>query len=450
MYKYLPFYRQNIRLAIPIILSQAGQIVVQQMDILMVGYVSTVQLAASAFANSIFVIGLVMLMGFSYGLTPAIGHQISNKSTINIDKMLSSSFFLNITFAIIISIILYFTSYLFKFMGQEDDVIKYATPYFYTLILSLLPFVVFMTNKQFAEGIGNTKYAMYVTIISNLINIGLNYILIFGKFGAPALGLFGAGIATFIARLFLALSFLLIFKYNSLFKTYFKNIKLAYINKVSIKTLFSIGLPISVQMLLEVSAFAISAIMAGWLGAVSLAANQIAIGLASISFMIVTGIGSATTIRIAHQYSHKDLPHLIMAAKASIHIVLAFMGMAAISFIVFRNYFPKIYTHDPHLIALTAPLLIIVGLFQLFDGLQVIMLSILRGLGDVKHAMVYAFIAYIVINLPLGYYLGFKLNMGLTGLWIAFIIGLGSAAILFLYRFRTIYSKLKIKLKTTA
>jgi MATE family multidrug resistance protein len=199
------------------------------------------------------------------------------------------------------------------------------------------------------------------------------------------------------------------------------------------------------QMLLEVSAFGLTAIMAGWLGVIPLAAHQIAMGLASISFMIVVGIGSATTIRVAHQYGRNDLRGLMMASKASIHLVLSIMAIAAIGFILFRNQIPKLYTQDASVIEISAMLLIIVAIFQLFDGLQVIMLGILRGLGDVNHAMIYAFFAYIVINLPLGYYLGFVLGMGITGLWIAFLVGLGCAAFLFAWRFRHLYSIIKSK-----
>lgn len=411
----------------------------------MVGYLGTSELAASAFANSVFMIGLIIIIGFSMGLTPVVGHQMSLKNHNKLSKILISAYSINLIFAVILSIILFFVSYLFEFMGQEAEIVNLSKGYYFTLVLSVIPITIFMTNKQFAEGIGDTKNAMYVTIISNLLNILLNYILIFGHFGAPQLGLFGAGLATLISRVFMAIAFLLIFGYNKKFMMYFRNIKLRYINKVWIKNIFSIGAPISMQLLLEVSAFAISSIMAGWLGVVALASHQIALGLATISFMIVGGIGSATTIRVAHQSGNKDITQMVMASKASIHLVLSFMGLAAISFIAMRHFLPSLYTQDQEVIALTAKLLIIVGIFQLFDGLQVIMLSILRGLGDVKHAMVYALIAYIFINLPIGYLIGFILDYGLSGIWTAFIIGLAIAGLMFYYRYRKILKKLSLK-----
>ncbi len=436
--KYLPYYKRNLKLAFPIVLSQAGQVMVQQVDTMMVGYVGTVELAASAFANSIFVIGMIIAMGFTFGLTPIVGHAYADNNKKYLQNLLVNSHVINIGFAVIISIVLYAISFAFPYMGQDESVWKLALPYFYTLVASLLPLIVFFTNKQFAEGIGNTKKAMYVTISSNIINLILNYLLIFGKFGFPEMGLLGAGIATLISRIYMAIVFVYIFKYGNTFSDYYSSLKFRFINSASVKKLFSVGMPISIQLLLEVLAFALSGIMAGWLGVIPLAAHQIALGLASVSFMIIVGIGSATTIRVAHQFSNNNMESLLMAAKASIHIVLGFMLVTASLFFVFRNYLPRIYTQDPAVIIIAAQMLIAAAVFQLFDGLQVVMISILRGFGDVKPAMRYAFIAYILINLPLGYLLAFTLGYGLIGIWIGIIVGLAVASIMFYMRFRTL------------
>jgi len=445
MNKYIPFYKRNLKLAFPIILSQIGQVLVQQVDTMMVGYVGTIELAASAFANSIFLIGMVIVMGFTFGITPIVGQSVAKSNKTILSKILTNAFFINIIFAVFISIALYLLSFFFTNMGQESRVINLSIPYFFTLVLSIVPLIIFYTLKQFAEGIGNTKHAMYITILSNVLNVILNYVLIFGKFGFTEYGLFGAGIATLISRIFMAFGFLFIFYYNKQYKLYFKRINLYSINKVYITKLFVVGIPISMQILLEVLAFALTAIMAGWLGVIPLAAHQIAIGLASVSFMIVVGVGSATTIRVSHQLSHKDYTGLIMASKASIHIILAFMGLTSITFFILRTWLPILYTNDQAVILLASNLLIAAAIFQLFDGLQIVMVSILRGFSDVKHAMVYAFIAYIMINLPLGYYLSFELDFGIYGLWIGIIVGLGAASLLFYWRFRTLFQKLKNK-----
>jgi len=442
--KYLPYYKRNLKLALPIVLSQAGQVIVQQVDTMMVGYVGTTDLAAAAFANSIFVIGLVIVMGFTFGITPAVGLAFNNKNNKYLQSLLVNAHVLNISFAILISALLYGISFTFPYMGQNEEVWKLSQPYFFTLIASLLPLIIFFTNKQFAEGIGNTKKAMYVTISSNIINVIFNYILIFGKFGAPELGLLGAGISTLISRIYMAVMFVAIFKYGETFKDYYSSLKLEYIDKIAIRKLFSLGMPIATQIVLEVSAFAFTAVMAGWLGVIPLAANQIATGLSSISFMIVVGIGAATTIRVSHQMSEKDYNGLLMAAKASIHIVLAFMAITASTFLILRGILPRFYTQDEAVIILASQMLIAAAIFQLFDGLQAVMISILRGFGDVKPAMKYSFIAYILINLPVGYFLAFTLEMGLKGLWIGFIVGLAAAAFMFYFRFRKLVKKLGI------
>lgn len=443
--KYFPYYIRNIRLAFPIVISQLGQIVVQQADIMMVGRVGTAELAAIGFANAVFIFGLILIIGFSSGLTPAVGHINEKKNYPELAKLLSNSFFINLIISILIIILLIVSSFFFKNMGQEQEVVELSKPYFYAITLSILPLSIFYTQKQFAEGIGNTKNAMYITISANIINIVLNYILIFGKMGFPAYGILGAGIATLISRIYMAVVFLIIFKINPLFKSTFERLKTTLIHKIEIKKLFHLGFPISMQMLLEVTAFAFSNIMAGWLGVISLAAHQVAAVLSSMSFMLVLGVGSATTIRVAHQFAAKNKKGLMMAANASIHIVLVFMCIMAVLFYAFRNYFPLLYTDDYQVIKLSATLLVAVAFYQIFDGLQVVMVSILRGLGDVKHAMIYSFIAYILINIPIGYLLAFSLKLGTVGLWIGFIFGLGVAAILFYTRIVKIYKNNKIQ-----
>jgi len=442
MNKYYPFYLRNLKLAFPIILSQIGQVMVQQIDTMMVGYVGTVELAASAFANSIFIVGMVIAMGFTFGITPIVGHLVSDKDKNKLSSILSNAIVINIGFSILIALLLYIVSFFFNHMGQVKAVEVLAHPYYISIILSIIPLIIFFTFKQFAEGIGDTKNAMFITISSNIINIILNYLLIFGKFGFPEMGLLGAGIATLISRVYMAIGLIGVFSYNKKFSSYLTKVSIHLINKKHIKKLFSVGIPISMQLLLEVLAFGLTAIMAGWMGIIPLAAHQIAIGLASISFMVVVGVGSATTIRVSHQLSHKDYQGLMMASKASIHIVLSFMSISAISFLILRNYLPCLYTNDAKVIIVTAQLLIMAAIFQLFDGLQVVMISILRGVGDVKHAMIYAFIAYILINIPLGYFLGIILDFGIIGLWIGLIVGLLVASILFYLRFKTIFAKL--------
>ena len=437
---YLPYYKRNLAIAIPVMLSQLGQVLVQQVDNMMVGMVGTVELAAAAFANSVFVIGMIIGMGFSFGLTPLVGHAFSAKDHQHSGSLLKNSLGLNTFAALIISAGLWLASYYFDYMGQEAEVVALARPYYRILVFSYLPFLWFFTFKQFAEGLGDTMNAMIITLGANVLNIILNYVLIFGHWGFDAYGLNGAGIATLIARIAMPLAFVLVLQYRSRFKKYWRHSLKASLHGGHMKQLFKVGSPISMQMLLEVFAFSFTAIMAGWLGVIPLAAHQIAIGLATVSFMVVTGVSSGTTIRVAHQFGQKDIQGLHRAVHASLHLVWGFMALSALSFLAFRYQLPELYSKDADVINLAAQLLLMAAIFQIFDGTQVVVLGALRGLADVKYAMVYAFVSYIIIGLPLGYVFAFVLDMGVQGLWVGLIGGLSTAAILFYSRYRKLIS----------
>ena len=441
--EYIPYYKRNLKVAVPVMLSQAGQVLVQQIDNMMVGAVGTNELAAASFANAIFFLGMVIGMGISMGLTPLVGHAFAANKKDEASSLLLNSSVTNFLTTILLFTAMYSISFLMKYMGQSEEVLNLAIPYYRISVFSIIPFMLFFTMKQFAEGIGNTINAMIITLIANVVNFVANYILIFGKLGAPALGLTGAGIGTLIARSVMALLFLYLFFNGKTFVHYTKAALKQTIRKEQIIKLFNVGFPISIQIVLEVAAFALGAIMIGWLGAVPLAAHQIAIGLASVTFMIVTGIGSGTTIRVSHQFSVKAYDEMKKAANASIHLVLGFMTFTSILFIALRNYLPFLYTTDPEVIALASQLLIMAAAFQIFDGLQVVMLGALRGLADVKYAMWIAFISYIIISLPLSYLVGFIFKWGAMGVWTGLVVSLGIASLLFVRRFNTLYIRLK-------
>ncbi len=441
---YLPYYKRNLKVAVPVMLSQAGQVLVQQVDNMMVGAVGTTELAAAAFANSVFILGMVFGMGVTFGLTPLVGHAFAQKNKQEAGELLHNSINSNLLLAIVLSAIMWGMSFFFDKMGQTADVAQLSVSYYRILVVSFLPFMLFFTFKQFAEGLAETKQAMYITLIANVVNVIANYALIFGKWGFEPMGLDGAGYGTLIARTIMPLLFLWFFIKDKKFNIYYKIAQKARPHWEKTKQLFNIGVPIATQILLEVAAFALSGIMMGWIGEVSLAAHQIAIGLASVTFMIVTGVGSGTTIRVSHQYSTKSYSSMKMAASASIHLVVAFMSITALLFALFRFSLPWLYTDDTAVIALAAQLLIMAAIFQVFDGLQVVLLSVLRGVGDVKHAMIYALIAYIIVNLPLSYVLAFTLGLGPIGIWIGFVFGIGIASLLFWLRIKKIYQRLGV------
>jgi len=439
---YIPFYKRNIRLALPVVLSQVGQVTVHLVDNMMVGHVGTTELAAASFANNVFMIGMYFGMGITYGLTPLIGKAFSNGKFQEVAVLLKNGIFTHVSAAIVLTVVMFGAYFILPVLGQPSEVLNLAKPYFLLLCLSYLPFMLFFSIKQFFEGIGNTKMAMQITLTANAINVIVNYVLIFGKFGFPEMGLVGAGIGTLVSRLFMALLFVLYILKIPQFKEYFIEAQKQFFSLDKIITILKIGIPIGFQIIVELLAFGVGAIMMGWLGEIPLAAHQVAIGLAAFTYMISLGVSQANTIRVSHQMGVKDYKSLKMAALASTHLVLAFMLAMGVVFILARNYLPLLFTLDPAVIDIAAGLLIIAAIFQVFDGLQVVMLSTLRGIADVKIPMFIAFFAYLLVGIPTSYILTFELNFGPQGIWYGYLVGLVTAGVLFYFRFKYIFQKM--------
>ncbi len=442
--QYIPFYKRNLHLAFPIVLSQIGQVMVSLIDNMMVGHVGTTELAAASFANSVFMIGLVFGMGITFGITPLVGNAYGNNDLKTTVIWLKNGIFSHLVAAVLLTLLMFGVYLFLPLMGQPPEVLELAQPYFILLSISYLPFILFFAFKQFFEGIGNTKIAMQITLTANLVNIVVNYLLIFGKFGFPEMGLNGAGIGTLVSRIIMPVMFAFYIARKSRFREYFLLARVEKLSKERIVRLFKIGIPIAFQLIVEVTAFGIGAVMMGWLGETSLAAHQVALGLASFTYMIALGVSQANTIRVSHQIGLKDFKAMKMATMASTHLVLVFMSLMALVFIGGKNLLPYLFTTDASVIKIAAGLLIVAAVFQLFDGLQVIMQSTLRGMADVTIPMFIAFIAYLLIGIPTSYVFAFVLNIGPQGIWFGYLVGLGTAGILFYLRFKKNLRKMNV------
>jgi len=433
---YLPFYRRNLVVAIPVVLSQAGQMTVQLADNMMVGHVGTTELAAASFANSIYILGFVLGLGLTFGATPLVGSAFGQRNFREAASVLHHSFLGNAVISLVIVSVMWSVSWFMPYMGQPQHVVEAAIPYYRLLILSVIPFMLFFTGKQFIEGLGNTRLAMKITLAANAVNIILNYIWIFGKLGFPAYGLVGAGYATLTARIGMAVSFTWFMLKTPHFKRYFYLIDLKKFSFKNVSLFFRTGLPIGLQMLAEVTLFSLAAVMMGWIGEVPLAAHQIAINISSVSFMIATGVASGTTIRVSQQLGARNFKEMEKAGLASVHIIVAFMSTTAILFFSFRHYLPHLFTNDPDVIRTAAQLLIFSAIFQIFDGSQVVLLGSLRGLADVKKAFFLALFTYLIIGVPTMYFLGFIINLQGAGIWSALVCALALASGFFYTRFK--------------
>ena len=439
---YKKQYIEILRLAAPIMLSQIGVAAVQLVDNMMVGRLGALPLAAVSFGGTVFFIVFIFVIGISLALTPLVGEQYSKGNYNESGKYFQNSFLLFSIVGILSFALQYALIPLMYHLGQPVEVVDMSIPYYKCLVWSIIPFMIFACFKQFLEGIGNTTINMLIILISNLINILFNWLLIYGNWGFPRLEVLGAGMATVISRVCMPVFAIGVFILIPKFRAYLKYFRLQYFSWKYIRSLLSVGFPISSQMFMEGAVFALTAIMMGWFGTIEIAANQIALTVSNFAFMVVLGLSSAATIRTSHEYGRKNLQELKMAANASYHLGLVWNALMAIVLISLREPIARIFTDDPEVIRIASTLLIFVAAFQFSDGLQSITIGILRGIQDVKNIILIAFFSYIIINLSIGYLCAFTLGFGPGGLWFGFVFGLSVAAVLLIARFRKQYKKL--------
>lgn len=443
--EYIPYYRRNLKVAVPVMLTQAGAALVGMIDSMMVGRYATADLAAVSLSNAIFFTFMVFAMGALMGITPLVGFEIGKReidadatqSTRNVAAYLRSGAVFTLLLSEAMLLILGAFIPLLGHLGQEPIVVQKARPYYILIVLSIVPFLFFCLQKQFLEGLGNTWVAMVITLVMNLLNILLNWIFIFGHWGFEPMGATGAGIATLISRALMPFCFLAVLYLKREWRTYVHRDTRPsrVVIRTQLKQLWATGAPIGGQTVLETILFTLSFVIMGWLGKEALAAHQIANQIADFTFMLAVGVGSATTIRVSHQLGKGDLHAVRMASRASIHLVLLMNTIGASLMIGFRHYIPLLFTEDPTVIPIASTLILFAGMFQYADGLQCVGAGMLRGIADVRRPMIHAFVAYILIALPVGLLLMFPCGMGAKGMWIGFIFGLSIAAILFHTRF---------------
>jgi MATE family multidrug resistance protein len=441
--KYRPFYKDNLKLAIPVVISQLGHTTVQLADSIVVGhFAGTDALAAVSLVNAIFMITMVVGLGISYGITPLIAQYNGIQNHDECGLLLSNSLLTNVVTGIILFTSIYFGSMLaINHLDQSPEVVILAKPYLLLLSISVIPLLVFNTFKQFAEGLGFTKQAMKISIWGNVLNICFAVTFVKGLFGVQPMGIKGVGYSTLIDR-FLMAAVMSFYIFRSVhFKKYLVKFRLFNIDRQRIAQILAIGVPVALQAVFEISAFGAANIMIGTIGPVPQAAHQVAINLASLTYMMASGISAAAAIRSGNHFGAKNFKALRLSAITSYHIVLIFMSITAILFIAANHVLPWIFTSDKAVITIASQLIIIAGIFQLFDGAQVVGLGILRGMGDVLIPTTITFIAYWLLGLPVGYLLGIRFNLGVYGIWYGLLVGLLSAALLLFLRFNVISKK---------
>ena len=441
--EYRPHIGASLKLALPVMLSQLGHVMMGVVDSLMVGHVGAVPLAAASLANVVFNVVLLFGIGVSYAITPLVAAAHGENNSDKCSEVLRHGLAINLINSFILVGMVMAAKNVLHYIGQPEDVVEEAIPYLAIIAFSIIPTLIFQTFRQFTEGLSRTRIAMIAVIGSNIIHVPLNYIFIFGHFGVPAMGLVGAGWATLISRIIMAVAIALYVYRSPSFKKFSARFSIGNYSRSLISKMLHIGLPAGVQFIFEVAAFDTSAVMMGWLGTKTLAAHQIAINLATISYMTTSGLAAAATIRVSHEMGKKDFVALRTVAFVLLSIAMAVMFLWGLLFVLGRDFLPTLYVSDPEVSAIAAPLLIIAGFFQLSDGVQVVCLGALRGLHDVKVPSLFIFIAYWIIGLPLGYFLAFKIGYGAVGVWTGLLIGLTLTAGAMVLRFDILSRNLK-------
>ncbi|MDG3583616.1 MATE family efflux transporter [Galbibacter pacificus] len=449
--RYTREFNYNLRLAFPVILGMLGHTFVAFADNVMVGQLGTAELAAVSLGNSFIFIAMSLGIGFSTAITPLVAEADGAGNIEQGRSALKHGLFLSTLIGLVLFVILLFAKPLMYLMDQPREVVELALPYLDLVAFSLVPLIMFQALKQFSDGLSQTKYPMYATVVANIVNIVLNYLFIFGKFGFPQLGIIGAAIGTLVSRFMMVVFLWWLFTTNSKIKKYVTHFKWKVIEGKMIKKVINLGLPSALQMFFEVAIFTSAVWLSGVLGKNPQAANQIALNLSSMTYMVGVGLSVAAMVRVGNQKGLKNFRELRRIAISVFFLTFILEVIFALFFILFRNWLPTIYldqndminlADNTEVIIVASQLLLIAAFFQISDGLQVTFLGALRGLQDVVIPTIITFVAYWIIGFPISYYFGLKTSLGNMGIWIGLLSGLTIAAIFLYFRFNYLTRKL--------
>ena len=444
MKSFATHYKELTRLGLPIVIGQLGIIFVSFVDTFMVGHHGKNDLAAAGFVNNVFNLVIIFATGFSYGLTPIIGKLFGRGEKRKAGGVLRNALLANGLMSVLLMAVMWGVYLNIDKLGQPLELLELMRPYYLTLLISMPFILLFNAFRQFADGITDTKTSMWILLTGNLLNVIGNYMLIFGKCGLPELGLLGAGISTLLSRMAMLAIFLVIFFKKKHYREYSMGFWQTKVTTRSLKELFRFGLPVAIQMGMETASFSLAAVMIGWLGTTALAAHQIMCTVGQLGFMLYYGMAAAVAVKVSNYNGVGDIVNIRRSANAGFHIILAIAFVASLLIFIARHQIGGMFSDDKDVAIMVAQLTVPFIISQFGDGLQSNFSNAMRGIADVKPVMLYAFIAYIVVSLPVGYLFGFVLGMGITGVWFSFPFGLTCAGVLFYQRFRSTVRKKEI------
>jgi MATE family multidrug resistance protein len=439
--QYTKEFSYNIKLAYPVILGMLGHTLISIVDNIMVGNLGSTELAAVSLGGSFLFIGMSLGIGFSTAITPLVSEADAEKDDQKIRSVFHHGLLSCVILGVFIFVLIVLAKPIMYMMHQPKEVINLASPYIDWVAFSLIPVIIFQGYKQFADGLSRTKYSMYAIFMANVVHIVINYLLIYGIWIFPKLGILGAALGTVISRILMVVFMHYIMKNNTQLKPYFKNFSFREIKKTMLKKIASIGIPSAMQMLFEVALFTAAIWLCGSIGKTSQAANQIALTVATTTFMFAMGLSVAATVRVGNNKGLMDYKNLIIVARSVFLLAIILETIFGILFVILHNFLPHLFLNmnnvnqaieNKEVIIIASKLLLVAAVFQISDGIQVVVLGALRGLQDVKVPMYITFVAYWVVGFPTSFFLGKYTELKAVGVWIGLLAGLSTAA-LFLY-----------------
>ena len=449
--QYTKEFRYNIELAYPVMLGMLGHTLIGIVDNIMVGKLGTSQLAAVSLGNSMIFVAMSLGIGFSTAITPIVAEAQGEKDEAKIKSAFQHGLLLCTILGLFLFLLIVVAKPVMELLHQPKEVIDLAKPYLDWVAFSLVPLIIYQGYKQFADGLSLTKYSLYAIVMANVVHVFFNYVLIYGVWIFPKLGIVGAAIGTVISRILMVVFMHYLLRSKRSLRPYFKGFSWNAIQRKMVVQLVRLGFPSAMQMLFEVVLFTAGIWLCGMLGKTSQAANQIALSMASMTFMFAMGLSVVSMIRVSNYKGMHDYKGLIVVARSIFLLAIALEIIFALFFIVLHNQLPYLFLDMGHsdqffdnleVITIASKLLLVAALFQIADGIQVVVLGALRGLQDVKVPMYLTFVAYWLIGFPTSYFLGFYTPLKAVGVWIGLCAGLTAAALFLYLRFVVVTKKL--------
>lgn len=431
-----------LKIGLPIMLGQACVIILAFADNIMIGWHSVDELAASSFVNNILNLLIMTELGFAAGMTPIIGSHNGRGDVASVGLTLRNGLVVNGLIGMASVVLLAVVYALLGHFGQEPELLPLIRPYFVIVGISTLFSLGFNTLKQFTDGICRPVVSMVFLLLGNVVNIFGNWVLIYGKLGFPEMGLVGAGISTLFSRILIFAAFLLYILFSKSLRQYARAIKEAVLSLSEMKSIFTVGYPVAIQMALETSSFTFAAVMAGWLGVIELAAHQVVITISQLFFLMMQGLSFALSILVSNACGRGDYKGVREYAGKGYGMIVCISATLSVLLYIFRYQAAGVFTDSPEVSAMAVSLFFVLFAYQFGDGLQLCFANVLRGLQDVKPIMKVAFVSYYIIAIPVAYLLGFKTSLGLLGIWLGFPVGLTIAGVFFFLRYRSDMRKL--------